>query len=62
MVVASGTPWTLDYERIAAILRKVDYSGYISLEFEGKAHADEEFPRVLRLLERLLGLARFSGY
>lgn len=31
----------LDYERIAGILKAVNYKGYVSLEFEGKAPADE---------------------
>ena len=29
----------IDYGRIAAILRDVDYRGYVSIEFEGKADA-----------------------
>ena len=39
----SGEWYTLDldYQRVADILRKANYTGYISLEFEGKAPADE---------------------
>ena len=47
----------LDYERIAAILRKVDYSGYISLEFEGKAHADEGVPKSIETLRKAFGIS-----
>lgn len=31
----------LDYNRIVALLREVDFNGYVSIEFEGKAPADE---------------------
>ena len=31
----------LDYERVGKILHNVNYTGYVSLEFEGKAPADE---------------------
>ena len=40
----------LDYARIAAILRKVNYRGYISLEFEGKEDWKTALPRSLALL------------
>jgi sugar phosphate isomerase/epimerase len=39
----------LDYKRIAAMLRRVNYSGYISLEFEGKAPADEGVAKSIKL-------------
>jgi|TARA_B100000959_G_scaffold62639_1_gene66027 sugar phosphate isomerase/epimerase len=42
----------LDYDRIAAILRKVDYSGYVSLEFEGKAPADEGVAKSVAMLRK----------
>jgi L-ribulose-5-phosphate 3-epimerase len=42
----------LDYNRIAAILKKVGYHGYVALEFEGKADADVAVPRSLDLLRR----------
>ena len=42
----------LDYDRIAAILRKVGYSGYISLEFEGKAPADEGVAKSVAMLRK----------
>ncbi|WCJ58633.1 sugar phosphate isomerase/epimerase [Fontisphaera persica] len=40
----------LDYRRIAAILAEVNYQGYVAVEFEGKAPADEGVPRSLALL------------
>ena len=42
----------IDYARIAAILGKVNYSGWISLEFEGKKHPDEGVPESLALLRK----------
>ena len=40
----------LDYSRIAKILKKVNYSGYISLEFEGKEDPNIGVPKSLNLL------------
>ena len=31
----------LDYKRIASILSKVNYNGYVSIEFEGKSPAGD---------------------
>lgn len=45
----------LDYDRIAAILRKVDYRGYISLEFEGGEDPDTAVPKSLELLRKAFG-------
>ena len=47
-----GTWYTLDldYDRIAAIMRAVDYGGYVSLEFEGKEEAAVAIPQSLELL------------
>jgi len=42
----------LDYDRIAAILRKVNYRGYISLEFEGKEDPKTGVPKSLALLRK----------
>ena len=42
----------LDYRRIAAILRKVGYSGYLSLEMEGKENPDIDVPKSLKMLDR----------
>src|SRR5688572_14634168 len=46
----------LDYKRIAGMLRKVNYGGYISLEFEGKADPDTAVPESLRLLRSAFAL------
>ena len=42
----------LDYQRIAQILADVGYSGYISLEMEGKEHADTAVPKSLSVLRK----------
>lgn len=42
----------LDYRRVAAILRAVNYRGYVSLEFEGKENPDSAVPKSLELLRR----------
>ncbi len=49
-----GTWYTLeiDYNRIAAILRKHKYRGYISLEFEGKEPHETAIPKSLALLRK----------
>ncbi len=44
----------LDYNRIAGILRKVNYTGYVSLEFEGKEDADSGVKKSIDLLRRTL--------
>ncbi len=46
----------LDYDKIAAILRKVNYPGYISLEFEGKEDGRTAIPKSLEMLRKA-----FSG-
>jgi sugar phosphate isomerase/epimerase len=43
----------LDYPRIAAILRKHHYHGYISLEFEGKEDPRTAVPKSLALLRKV---------
>lgn len=45
----------LDYDRIAGILRDHDYTGYISLEFEGQADAETAVPESLALLREAFG-------
>ncbi len=40
----------LDYDRIAALMKKHDYKGYVSLEFEGKEDALTAVPKSLELL------------
>ena len=45
----------LDYKRIAAILREVNYTGYIALEFEGKEDPDLGVPKSLKVLRQAFG-------
>jgi hypothetical protein len=40
----------LDYDRIAAIMRKSGFKGYVSLEFEGMDDASTAVPKSLALL------------
>jgi L-ribulose-5-phosphate 3-epimerase len=40
----------LDYKRIAGILAEANYSGYISLEFEGKENPDIAVPKSIAML------------
>jgi sugar phosphate isomerase/epimerase len=49
-----GTYYTLDldYVRIAKILKKHDYKGYISLEFEGEEDYETALPKSLTLLRK----------
>lgn len=44
----------LDYRRIAALLHKHDYRGYISLEFEGKENPRTGVPKSLALLRKAM--------
>lgn len=44
----------LDYGRIVQILRKVNYQGYLSLEFEGKAPADTGVAQSIQMLRQAL--------
>jgi len=46
----------LDYKRIAAILAKVNYNGFVSLEFEGKESPDTAVPKSLELLRKAFGI------
>jgi L-ribulose-5-phosphate 3-epimerase len=45
----------LDYARIAEILRKHDYHGWISLEFEGNEDAETGVPKSLEVLRKNFG-------
>lgn len=46
----------LDYSRVAQILSKVNYSGYISLEFEGKEAPETGVPKSLEVLRKAFGI------
>jgi len=45
----------LDYGRIAAILRRCGYRGYVSLEFEGKEDPATAVPKSLAMLRGVFG-------
>jgi sugar phosphate isomerase/epimerase len=45
----------LDYDKIATILADVNYSGYVSLEFEGKESAETAVPKSIALLRKAFG-------
>ena len=40
----------LDYQKVAEILRRHNYQGYISLEFEGKEDYETAIPKSLKML------------
>ena len=40
----------IDYDRVAEIFRKVNYQGYISIEFEGKDDPQNAIPKSLELI------------
>ena len=44
----------LNYKRIIEILRKVNYRGYISLEFEGKEDAATAVPKSIQMLKEAM--------
>jgi sugar phosphate isomerase/epimerase len=44
----------LDYRRVRHILDDVKYRGYLSIEFEGKAHPDEGIPASVAILKDAL--------
>jgi sugar phosphate isomerase/epimerase len=46
----------LDYKRIAKILAAANYTGYVALEFEGKAPADEAVPKSIAMLRKAFDL------
>ncbi|QDT33189.1 sugar phosphate isomerase/epimerase family protein [Thalassoglobus polymorphus] len=52
-----GTWYTLeiDYERVAKILSDVNYTGYVSLEFEGKEAHETAIPKSLQMLRKSFG-------
>jgi sugar phosphate isomerase/epimerase len=45
----------LDYKRIAKILRAVNYTGYISLEMEGRENPDVAVPKSIAMLRKAFG-------
>ncbi len=47
----------LDYKRVAAILAKVNYRGYVSLEMEGKADSERAVPESVEMLRKAFGIS-----
>jgi sugar phosphate isomerase/epimerase len=45
----------LDYRRIARLLAEAGYTGYVSLEMEGKEHPDTAVPKSIALLREAFG-------
>jgi sugar phosphate isomerase/epimerase len=46
----------IDYTRVAELLRSIDYNGYLSIEFEGKAHPSEGIPEGIATIRQALQL------
>ena len=46
----------LDYDRIAKILASVNYTGYVSLEMEGKEAPETAVPKSLDVLRKAFGV------
>lgn len=46
----------LDYARIAKILADSNYAGWVSLEMEGKEHADTAVPKSIEVLRKAFGV------
>ena len=46
----------IDYERVAGMLEKIGYTGFLSMEFEGKAHPNDGIPAGLDQLRTAFGL------
>ena len=51
----------LDYRRIAALLRRHDFAGYVALEYEGKEDCRTAIPKSLALLRAAFGTADGSA-
>jgi sugar phosphate isomerase/epimerase len=47
----------LDYKRVAQILADANYSGYVSLEMEGKEHGDTAVPKSIAMLREAFGIS-----
>ncbi|HID91181.1 TPA: hypothetical protein EYP44_04395 [Candidatus Bathyarchaeota archaeon] len=55
--VRDGVERRLDYSRIMPVLRRVNYNGYLSLEYEGDEREETAVPKAVRYLRSLI-LAR----
>lgn len=49
-------PEEIDYERLATMLGKIDYTGFASIEFEGKAHPKDGIPAGIEQIRKAFGL------
>jgi sugar phosphate isomerase/epimerase len=45
----------LDYDRIARLLAKVGYTGFVALEMEGKEDPDIAVPKSIEMLRKAFG-------
>lgn len=46
----------IDYKRLAGMLEEIDYCGYVSIEFEGKAHPSDGVPDGIATVREAFGL------
>jgi sugar phosphate isomerase/epimerase len=46
----------IDYNRVAELLGSIDYSGYLSIEFEGKAHPKDGIPDGIATIRKAFDL------
>lgn len=49
-------PEEIDYEKVASMLAEIDYTGFVSIEFEGKAHPKDGIPAGIEQLRKAFGL------
>ena len=49
-----GRDKKIDYERVMKILKKANYQGYLSIEYEGEEDAFTAMPRIVKYLRKLL--------
>lgn len=46
----------VDYSRLAGMLQEIGYNGYVSIEFEGKAHPSEGIPDGIATIRQAFGV------
>jgi sugar phosphate isomerase/epimerase len=51
-------PEEIDYDKLASMLDDIGYTGYASIEFEGKGHPDEGIPAGIARIRKAFGLAK----
>jgi sugar phosphate isomerase/epimerase len=47
----------IDYERLVVMLGEIGYTGFVSIEFEGKAHPKDGIPEGIARLRKAFGLS-----